>query len=100
MANCSHVGVENRYRKQTARFLELYYNHVPKYHSYHLDADVARYVDGLGNWVRANDQWNFESERYLGKRGPEISKDRWVTLLPKEEHDTKVIGQLVNHALL
>lgn len=25
-----------------------------------LDAEVARYVDGLGRWVRANDSWSFE----------------------------------------
>ena len=25
-----------------------------------LDAQVATYIDGLGNWVRANDSWSFE----------------------------------------
>jgi len=25
-----------------------------------IDADVAIYADGLGNWVRANDVWSFE----------------------------------------
>ncbi|VDB91880.1 unnamed protein product [Peniophora sp. CBMAI 1063] len=92
--------VERHYHDCAARFLELYYHHVPKFHSYRVDADVARYVDGLGNWVRANDRWNYESERYLGKRGLEIIKDRWVTLLPKEQRDNKDIGRLINDALL
>ncbi|KZV73706.1 terpenoid synthase [Peniophora sp. CONT] len=90
--------VESHYLNLQARFLELYCHHVPKYHSYQLDADIAKYVDGLGNWVRANDQWNFETERYLGKRGIEIFKERWVTLMPKEH--AKDIGQLINDALL
>ncbi|KZV73684.1 terpenoid synthase [Peniophora sp. CONT] len=91
--------VENHHRGLEARFLELYYHHVPKYHSCHLDADVARYVDGLGNWIRANEQWSFESERYFGKRGPEIIKNRWMTLMPKER--AEYIGpQLVNDVFL
>ncbi|VDC01312.1 unnamed protein product [Peniophora sp. CBMAI 1063] len=91
--------VENHHRGLEERFLELYYHHVPKYHSYHIDSDLARYVDGIGNWVRASDQWGFESERYFGKRGPEIFKDRWVTLMPKER--TEEIGpQLVDDSLL
>jgi Delta6-protoilludene synthase len=48
-----------------------------------IDSEVARYCEGLGNWVRANDQWSFESGRYFGKRGLEIMKSRWVTLMPK-----------------
>ena len=60
---------------------------MPKYHSYSLDADVAKYVDGIGSWVRANDQWSFESERYFGKRGPEIYRNRWMTLMPKERSE-------------
>ncbi|EMD32850.1 hypothetical protein CERSUDRAFT_161387 [Gelatoporia subvermispora B] len=48
-----------------------------------LDPQVARYVDGLGNWVRANDQWSFESQRYFGTKGLEIMKHRTVALLPK-----------------
>ncbi|VDB91864.1 unnamed protein product [Peniophora sp. CBMAI 1063] len=76
--------VENHHRKLVARFLELYYHHVPKYHTCPLDSDISKYVDGLGNWVRGNEIWSYESERYFGKRGPEISHDRWVTLMPKQ----------------
>jgi hypothetical protein len=25
-----------------------------------VDREIRTYVDGLGNWVRANDQWSFE----------------------------------------
>lgn len=49
----------------------------------HIDAQVARYVHGLGNWVRANDQWSFESQRYFGTKGLEIIQHRTVQLLPK-----------------
>ncbi|KAJ7116265.1 terpenoid synthase [Mycena crocata] len=48
-----------------------------------LDPQVAVYVEGLGNWVRANDCWSFESERYFGKGGLEIQVHRRVTLLPR-----------------
>ena len=80
--------------------MDLYYHNVPKYHSYHLDADIVKYVDGLGSWVRANDQWNFEGERYFGKRGPEIFKNRWVTLMPKERRDVEDLCHIVDEALL
>ncbi|KAF8882265.1 terpenoid synthase [Infundibulicybe gibba] len=65
-------------------FLEEY-KHVPsKWGSPALDAQVAEYVYGLGNWVRANDSWNFESERYFGKEGPEVKKTRVVRILPRQ----------------
>jgi Delta6-protoilludene synthase len=48
-----------------------------------VDSQVAQYVDGLGNWVRANDQWSFESQRYFGMEGLDILKHRVVKLLPK-----------------
>ena len=48
-----------------------------------VDSQVARYVHGLGNWVRANYQWSFESQRYFGTKGPDIMKHRRVELLPK-----------------
>ena len=48
-----------------------------------VDSQVARYVHGLGNWVRANYQWSFESQRYFGTKGLDIMKHRRVELLPK-----------------
>ncbi|EIN12000.1 terpenoid synthase [Punctularia strigosozonata HHB-11173 SS5] len=48
-----------------------------------LDTQLTEYVDGLGNWVRANDSWSFESQRYFGTAGVEIERTRQVRLLPK-----------------
>ncbi|KAF7309111.1 Terpene cyclase [Mycena kentingensis (nom. inval.)] len=48
-----------------------------------VDRDLRTYVHGLGNWVRANDSWSFESERYFGKQGIEVQHTREVQLLPK-----------------
>lgn len=45
--------------------------------------DAQTYAYGLGNWVRANDQWSFESERYFGKRGLEIMRTRRLHLKPR-----------------
>ncbi|KAI0026900.1 isoprenoid synthase domain-containing protein [Vararia minispora EC-137] len=68
--------------KLEARFVHLYENELPTFG----EPRVVRYVDGLANWVRgANNQWNFESERYFGKMGSQIFERRWVTLLPKEK---------------
>lgn len=44
-------------------------------------SDVSRYIEGILNWVRANDSWHFESHRYFGDNGLEIQKKRLVTLL-------------------
>ncbi|KJA22852.1 hypothetical protein HYPSUDRAFT_138665 [Hypholoma sublateritium FD-334 SS-4] len=45
-----------------------------------LDLEVRTYCHGLGNWVRANDSWSFESERYFGKRGIEIQTTRQIEM--------------------
>ena len=41
-----------------------------------LNSQVKEYCDGLGQWVRANDDWSFESERYFGNKGLEIKENR------------------------
>ncbi|KAJ6474479.1 terpenoid synthase [Mycena vitilis] len=48
-----------------------------------IDREIRTYVDGLGNWVRANDQWSFESERYFGTKGLEVLGSRKIVQLPK-----------------
>jgi len=48
-----------------------------------LDLQVAMYIDGLANWVRANASWSFETKRYFGEEGIEVQKTRIVDLLPK-----------------
>lgn len=53
-----------------------------------IDEWVNRYINpGLGNWVRANDQWSFESWRYFKGEGLRIMKERWVDLLPPAPKD-------------
>ena len=75
--------VHDYHQELQARFMDFYKKKIPKFGG-PVDAELARYVDGIGNWVRANDQWDFETERYFGKNALEIEKTRWVTLLPKE----------------
>jgi hypothetical protein len=78
--------------------MDIYDNRMPKFGE-PVDTELAQYVEGIANWVRGNEQWSFESERYLGKRGPEIQKTRWVTLLPKE-HSDELGPQLVDGSML
>ncbi|KAJ3796308.1 terpenoid synthase [Lentinula aff. detonsa] len=44
---------------------------------------MKQYADGLGNWIRANECWSFESRRYFDKDGLTIKQTRLVELLPK-----------------
>ncbi|KAH9169505.1 terpenoid synthase [Lactarius sanguifluus] len=79
--------VDDRHKELEAKFMDLYENKIPKFGE-PVDTELARYVDGIGNWVRANDHWNFETERYFGKEAPEVGRTRWVTLLPKEHPES------------
>ncbi|KAF7979340.1 hypothetical protein HWV62_42763 [Athelia sp. TMB] len=45
-----------------------------------IDEQVAAYVDGLGQWIRGHDEWNFQSGRYFGNNGLEIQKSRTVVI--------------------
>ncbi|TFY62379.1 hypothetical protein EVG20_g6722 [Dentipellis fragilis] len=89
--------VADYHAKLERKFNDTYLK-VPKWGG-PLDLQVARYVDGLGNWVRANDQWSFESERYFGNGGLRIMKTRTITLLPKEKIEA-VGPQAVDGSLL
>ncbi|KAL0565794.1 hypothetical protein V5O48_016225 [Marasmius crinis-equi] len=76
-------------------FLALFSN-IPTFGDPKLDVEVSTYVDGLGNWVRANDCWSFESHRYFGNQGLEIQETRVVELLPKvQPQKSKNIGTSV-----
>jgi len=33
------------------------------------------YIDGIGQCVRGNDDWSYESKRYYGNDGPRIRED-------------------------
>ncbi|KAF8636914.1 hypothetical protein AX17_003165 [Amanita inopinata Kibby_2008] len=48
-----------------------------------IDRDVAIYVEGLADWIVGSLHWSFETERYFGKSGRDIKKDRTVHLLPR-----------------
>jgi len=50
-----------------------------------LDAEVARYIDAMGQWVIGNLEWSFETKRYFGDNHAEVRRTRVVTLRPKEE---------------
>ncbi|KAH6658525.1 terpenoid synthase [Truncatella angustata] len=60
-----------------------------------VDLDVQTYVDGIGQWVVANVQWSFESERYFGTRGLEVKKTRMLQLLPQGQKAQAEIGPVV-----
>ncbi|KAL1889980.1 hypothetical protein Sste5346_008559 [Sporothrix stenoceras] len=63
------------------RFLALYETAT----AHHTGPAFQHLASGLGNWVRANDQWSFESVRYFGARGAEVQMTRVVELLPLQE---------------
>ncbi|KAH7929156.1 terpenoid synthase [Leucogyrophana mollusca] len=48
-----------------------------------LEAQLTHYVDGLACWVRGNDAWGWECERYFGKEGMEVKNGKEVVLMPK-----------------
>ncbi|KAJ6561560.1 terpenoid synthase [Mycena vulgaris] len=45
-----------------------------------IDAQVEKYIDGLGQWIRGHDEWNFGSGRYFGDKGLEIQQSRTVVI--------------------
>lgn len=86
------------HKRLEKQFFEAFKN-IPKTGNATLDAQIATYCDGLGNWVRANDQWSFESERYFGRKGLEIMKTRVISLMPVRR--TEALGpQLVDDSAL
>ena len=57
-----------------------------------IDSQVKQYCDGMGNWVRAFDEWGFESKRYFGANGLEVKRKRWVLLMEKDSWKSKGVG--------
>ncbi|KAH9847298.1 terpenoid synthase [Lenzites betulinus] len=45
-----------------------------------VDNAVSAYLDHVANWPRADECWCFESERYFGKMGPRVKKERTIEL--------------------
>jgi len=77
------------------RFNELYLE-IPRWGG-PLDLDVQSYMNGMAQWVGANVQWSYESERYFGKQGHEVKKTRMLCLLPRNSklNGHGVIGPVV-----
>ncbi|KAK0707897.1 terpenoid synthase [Lasiosphaeris hirsuta] len=48
-----------------------------------VDIQVKQYVDGLAYWVRGNDDWSFESQRYFGTTGEAVRRTREVFMPPR-----------------
>ncbi|KZT04728.1 terpenoid synthase [Laetiporus sulphureus 93-53] len=47
-----------------------------------VDAQVETFVRGLEDWMIANAEWSFVTERYFGKNAPQVRKSLRVHLLP------------------
>ncbi|KAF9040486.1 terpenoid synthase [Hymenopellis radicata] len=75
--------ISNLHDVSAEMFLERY-SFLQDDHAVYQSSEAAQeYIDGVGNWVRANDCWSFESERYFGKDGPMVQNSRLVELLPR-----------------
>ncbi|KAG6850710.1 hypothetical protein H0H93_009868 [Arthromyces matolae] len=49
-----------------------------------VDAEVTRYIQGLGCWIKGNLDWSFETQRYFGVKHLEVKETLLVTLRPVE----------------
>lgn len=75
------------------RFNKLYLE-VPRWGG-PIDLDVQSYVNGMAQWVVANVQWSYESERYFGKHGLEVKRERTLHLLPRKMNGHGGVGPFV-----
>jgi len=67
-------------RQSIDRFVEDWKN-LPSWGP-EIDRQVQSYVQGLADWIVGSLYWSYESERYFGKTGLEVKKNRVVNLLP------------------
>jgi hypothetical protein len=67
-----------------AQFLGVFHS-LPSFGSPAVDDMIQYYAEGLGNWIRANDCWSFETWRYFKDDGPRVQKERVVELLPRDK---------------
>jgi len=49
-----------------------------------IDSRVREYTEGLGQWVRGNDDWSCEAKRYHGDDGMRIQETRLVSVRPRK----------------
>ncbi len=74
--------VEDLYRSTRNKFLTLW-TEIPSWGT-EIDTNACLYLHGLAHWVRGNESWNFESERYFGSNGRAVKQYRIVTLMPRQ----------------
>ncbi|KAG2124659.1 terpenoid synthase [Suillus clintonianus] len=80
--NGAILWVADCHAKLETKFLEAMAA-IPKWEEL-IDSQVREYCDGLGNCVRANNDWSFESERYFGTDGLEVQRKGWLLLMPRD----------------
>ncbi|GJJ08117.1 hypothetical protein Clacol_002325 [Clathrus columnatus] len=68
---------------------EMYKTQLPSWND-KIDKDIARYINGLENWIVGCLHWGFMSNRYFGTEGLRIKETRVVKLLPRQ---TKNVGR-------
>ncbi|KAH8886432.1 terpenoid synthase [Thozetella sp. PMI_491] len=85
-----HTSLVEQFLAEHAR-LPIFYNEDGT-----VNQQVPLYVDALGNWVRANDSWSFESERYFAKDGERVRRERTVALLPKKGVEIEITGPQIS----
>ncbi len=76
------LWVEDLYRSTRNKFLMLW-TEIPSWGP-ETDVIASFYLHGIANWVRGNECWSFESERYFGSNGRAIQQHRMVALMPKQ----------------
>jgi len=79
--------VDKLYQTMACQFLKLLGN-LPECTNEAEERSLTEYVWGLANWVTANVEWSYSSERYFGKIGPEMKKTGMVELWPKKIHNS------------
>jgi len=55
-----------------------------------VDDSVQTYIEGLGQWIRGNDDWSCESKRYHGNDGLRVRDTRIVSLNWKPDNYLKM----------
>ncbi|KAF7326901.1 Terpene cyclase [Mycena venus] len=74
------LWVENYHKELVEKFFAAVINDLPQWQDTDIERQVTNLVEGLGNWVRANDAWSFESQRYFGNDGPSVQTHRVVSV--------------------
>jgi hypothetical protein len=90
--NLSLQGAINWLESYASRVHDAFLVNLTKLPSWGEDVDrrLKVYVDGLGQWVRGNDDWTFESGRYFGDRGSLVQRTRMMSLLPPSSGFVKI----------